>query len=189
MKPVVVPDPAKERPPRHSHRGDEVVQKADILGLPVVHDAAIGCGELAADLLRPVGGRVVGDHELQVLVGLREHRCDDLGKPFGPVADREADRDQRSRSLRPAMPSASGRLTDTAVVGRTRARSRAGVASQCGRWPRPSAMAPLSRRTVPAADASRARPRAHVAVRCAARTPVRGWDPEQAPATTPTRGA
>ena len=65
--------------------------------MPVVDDARIGCRELAANVLRRVGGCVVGDNELEVLVRLGEHGSDDDRKPLRSITDRKTDGDKRVR--------------------------------------------------------------------------------------------
>jgi hypothetical protein len=76
---------------------DDVVIElaADVAGLSEVADPAVLGRVLPADVLRGVGGRVVGDDQLEVLVRLAEQRFDRFGEVRGSVVDGQADSQPR----------------------------------------------------------------------------------------------
>ena len=94
---VVVRGPL-EVPPAGLADQEVVVRRgADVDRLAQVPDPRVALRVVPADLGGVVGRRVVGDDQLEVLVGLRQQRVERLGEVLGTVVDGQADRQGRHR--------------------------------------------------------------------------------------------
>lgn len=88
---VVVRGPLEQLAPALGEHVVVVGRGADVPGQPDVPDARVPRRVLAADVLGPVGRGVVGDDQLEVLVGLSEQRVERLGQVLLAVVHGQAD--------------------------------------------------------------------------------------------------
>ncbi len=82
----------------------EVPSDAAIFGFAVIANARIAGSVGLADFLSAVGGRIVGNDELEVGERLREQRIDGGGQVLLAVVDRQADADARITGCHRLLP-------------------------------------------------------------------------------------
>jgi hypothetical protein len=103
--PVVLGNPLEIRAVRDIEHGLKVRGDPDVLGLPLVDDAAVAGGEIAADLGRAVARCVIRDEETKILEGLSKHGLDAGLEIAFAVVDWQTDPDGWGLTIRHAATS------------------------------------------------------------------------------------